>query len=193
MKIQTLRLAACAALLLTGAGCASVFPSGGHTDKSPWRSFDDAKAAFDGIGLGADSACELKTSGFDPFSNPNVKILNHLELMQRFMPNHSIRLEDLPVPVRQCIAAQDRAMGYEMDITVTRNRRHGNLVMDMFRFNRKTHETGWQFKALVLVNDGTVVYKLWSGQPNIDRYDQKKRPLGPLQEIEASVGLPGIR
>jgi hypothetical protein len=193
MNKQPLRLAACAALLLTGAGCASVFPSGGHVDKSPWPTFDAAKAAFDQIELGADSSCELKNAGFDPFANPNVKILNYLDLMQRFLPNSSIRLEDLPAPVRECLKAQDRALGYELDVSVTRNQRHGNLAADIFRFNRRTHETGWQFKALVLVNDGTVVYKLWSGQPNIDRFDQKKRPLGPLQEIEVSVGIPGIR
>ena len=46
---------------------------------------------------------------------------------------------------------------------------------------------GWNFKALILLNHDKVLYKLWSGQPNLDRTEQKKKPLGPLQEIDATA------
>jgi hypothetical protein len=74
-----------------------------------------------------------------------------------------------------------------LDLTVVTSQRYGNLALDMLAFNRKTHETGWNFKALILLNHDKVLYKLWSGQPNLDRYEQKKKPLGPLQELDATA------
>ena len=56
--------------------------------------------------------------------------------------------------------------------------------------NRKTRETGWNFKALVVLNCGKVVYKLWSGGPGLERCETKKKPLGPLQERDSTVHVP---
>ncbi|MGV3757426.1 MAG: hypothetical protein ACO1QS_18765 [Verrucomicrobiota bacterium] len=47
---------------------------------------------------------------------------------------------------------------------------------------------GWNFKALILVHDDQVVFKLWSGQPNTERHERKTRPLGPIQELEGLSG-----
>lgn len=35
----------------------------------------------------------------------------------------------------------------------------------MLAFNRKPHEAGWNFKALTLLKQDQIVYKLWLGQP----------------------------
>jgi hypothetical protein len=48
----------------------------------------------------------------------------------------------------------------------------------------KTHETGWQFKGLILIKDGVVIYKLSSGEPQISRNGKQVKPLGPLQELD---------
>lgn len=181
-------VAAAAALLFT-AGCGSLHTSGGTITKSPWPDFAAAKAAFDRIEPGCTTTTELRELGFDPYTNSNVRILNYLDIQSRFLPNPSIHFSDLPEPVRQSLSAQEKSVAYELDLTVTRSQRYGNLFLDMFAFNRKTHETGWNFKALVLLNHDTVLYKLWSGQPHVDRHEQKKKPLGPFQEINAAGGL----
>lgn len=175
--------------LLFATGCGSLHPSGRSTAKSPWMDFASAKSAFDRIDPGHTTMAELRTLGFDPYSNPNVRILNYLDIQNRFLPNQSVRLEDLPAPVRQSLDAKEKSVAYELDLTVLNTQRYGNLFLDVFAFNRKTHETGWNFKALVLLNHDKVLYKLWSGQPNVDRYEQKKKPLGPFQEINSAANL----
>ena len=185
MKKLLLLLGALAMFFATG--CASMHSSGHSAAKSPWPDFAAAKAAFDGITPGQTTIAELRTLGFDPYANPNVRILNYLDIQNRFLPNQSVRLEDLPAPVRQSLDGKESSVAYELDLTVVSSQRYGNLAMDMLAFNRKTHETGWNFKALILLNHDKVLYKLWSGQPNLDRYEQKKKPLGPLQEIEGTA------
>ncbi len=177
------------AVLIHTTGCASMHASGKNTTISPWTNFVSAKAAFDSIAPDRTTLTELHALGFNPYENPNVRILNYLDIQSRFLPNQSVRMEDLPGPVRQALSAQDKSVAYELDLNVANSQRYGNLFLDVFAFNRKTKETGWNFKALVLMGDGKVLYKLWSGQPNVDRFDQKKRPLGPFQEINASANI----
>lgn len=188
MKSILLFLGALAVLFHT-TGCASMHASGKTTTISPWTNFVAAKGAFDHITPGQTTIAELHTLGFDPYANPNVRVLNYLDLQTRFLPNQSVRMEDLPGPVRQALGAQDKSVAYELDLNVVNSQRYGNLCLDVFAFNRKTKETGWNFKALVLLGDGKVLYKLWSGQPNVDRFDQKKKPLGPFQEINSTATI----
>ena len=122
--------------------------------------------------------------GFDPHQTPNVKILTYLDIIQRFIPNASITLNDLQEDVRACIESKDCCHAYELDLEMTDSKRYGNLVLDMFGFNRKTKTTGWTFKALIIVKDDVVAYKLRSGEPNVDKLEKKTKPLGPLQEID---------
>ena len=70
-------------------------------------------------------------------------------------------------------------------MNVAKAKRYGRVILDVTGFVKKSHDTGWQFKGLVLIREGRVVYKLSSGQPNVDRYDKKVRPLGPLQELDS--------
>lgn len=188
MKKFLLLLGSLAALLFT-VGCGALHTSGRTIAKSPWPDFASAKAAFDRIEPGQTTMTELRTLGFDPYTNPNVRILNYLDIQNRFLPNQSVRMEDLPMPVRQSLDAKEKSVAYELDLTVINSQRYGNLFLDVFAFNRKTHETGWNFKALVLLNHDKVLYKLWSGQPNVDRFEQKKKPLGPFQEINSVANL----
>ena len=143
-----------------------------------------------GIGPGQSTTNELEYLGFDPFSHTNVRTLTYLDVISRFLPNNSIQKTDLPEPVRACLEAKDSCQAYELDLTVTRSKRYGNLFLDIFAFNRKTRETGWNFKALIVLNRGKVAYKLWSGEPNLERYETRKKPLGPLQELDGVVHVP---
>ena len=60
-------------------------------------------------------------------------------------------------------------------------------MLDLLNFKRKTLSTGWQFDALLLINEGLVVYKIWGGTPNISELKNSKNPLGPLQGVSGAV------
>lgn len=180
-------LAACPLIL---AGCRSLHVSGHDTVQTSWNSFHDAKSAFDRVQPGISKKSDLAHLGFDPYKNPNVRVLTYLDIQQRFLPNESVRFESLPSPVQHCLAARENSLAYEVDTRVIESRRHGNLFMDMLSFDRKTEKLGWSFQGLILLHGDQVVYKLWSGQPNIAQYSRERRPLGPLQELEGRVAIP---
>ena len=176
-----------AALVLMNTGCKSLFSSSSQKARTPWQNFEEAEIAFDKVIPHKTTVGELKHLGFDPNSTPNIKILTYLDLIQRFIPNASITISDLQPDVRACIESKDCCHAYELDIEITDNKRFGNLALDVFGFSRKTKTTGWRYKALVIVKDDVVAYKIRSGEPNVDRVDQKKKPLGPLQELDNLV------
>jgi len=63
----------------------------------------------------------------------------------------------------------------------------------VFGFNKKTHITGWTYRALIIVKDDVVSYKLRAGEPNVNKYEKKVKPLGPLQELDNLIWkLPGM-
>lgn len=177
----------CLALVSTTTGCKSLFSSSAQRTRTPWQNFDEAQTAFDKVVPHKTTVEELKSLGFDPNTTPNIKILTYLDLIQRFIPNSSISLGDLQPDVRACIESKDCCHAYEMELDMTDSKRYGNLALDVFGFNRKTKTTGWRFKALVIVKDDVVAYKIRSGEPNVDRLDRKTKPLGPLQELDNIV------
>src|SRR5207244_10071089 len=116
--------------------------------------------------------------------------VTYLDVMSRFLPNVSIRKEELPRPVCDCLEAKDNCQAYEVDLTVTQSKRYGNLFLDMLAFNRKTRETGWNFNALIVLNHDQVVYKLWSGQPTLVSFEPQKKPLGSSQALRGGLRPP---
>jgi hypothetical protein len=167
------------ALIVTG--CGSLLPSSKQTTRSPWVSFGDAKASFDKIIPFQTTAKEMQELGFDPFSTPNIEILTYVDIMNLFMPNPSINMEDLDEGIRSCIKAKSACTAYEFDPQILHSERHGNVILDLFNFRRKTVESGWRFEALIVLVNDTVVYKIWGGNPIIDEQRDTKNPLGPLQ------------
>ena len=175
------------AVFLT-AGCRSLFSSSQSTIVSRWNSYNEVESAFEKITPYHTSAGDLKTLGFHPAVSPNVKILTFVDIIQTFMPNPAIRLEDLPAAVRECIEAKENSRAYLVELQDIQDKRHGSLILDIFGFKRKTHESGWRFKGLILIKDELVVYKLSSGEPLVSREEKKLKPLGPLQELDLNVG-----
>jgi len=181
------------ALVMLATGCKSLFPAEGSQAKSTLTSFDDAQAAFDKIKLRETTVAELKQLGFDLQTTPNVKVLTYLDIMERFLPNQSITKDDLPKDVRDCIESKDCCHAYELLLDVSDSKRYGNLCLDVLGFKKRTHITGWNFKALLIIKDEVVSYKLRSGQPMVDRLDRKLKPLGPFQDMEGVVAkMPGM-
>jgi hypothetical protein len=174
------------ALLLT-TGCHTLFSSSQSITVSRWNNYDDVEAAFGKITPYQTTVADLQKLGFDPKILPNVKILTYVDIVQTFLPNAGIHKEDLPAAVRECIEAKEKSRAYLVDLQNLVNRRHGNLVLDMFGFRRESHGSGWQFKGMILINTDLVVYKLSSGEPLVSFEENKIKPLGPFQELDTSV------
>ena len=191
-KIWMLWLVVLALVSLT-TGCKSLFPSEDQRTKTAWTNFYEAEDAFDKIIPHQTTVADLKQMGFDPHTASNVKILNYLDIIERFIPNQSITKEDLHEAVRNCIESKECCSAYELTLDIRKSKRFGSLWLDIFGFKKKTHITGWNYKALILIKDDLVTYKLRSGQPNIDRLEKKVKPLGPFQELDGLVSkLPGM-
>jgi hypothetical protein len=180
-----------AALYLV-AGCSAMLPRGKERTISPWRSFDDAKHAYDGIVPHHTRRDDLKVLGFEPDANKNVRILNHLEVLDRFLPNKVLTRADLPAGMLDCIKVSESCHAYEINQRVTQTKRNGNFFSDFLNFSRKTETTGWEFNAVIVMNDDLVVYKLWSGKPRIEAYQENTNPLGPLQGSGPGIVTPSF-
>ena len=174
------------AMLLT-VGCRNLFSSSQSATVSRWKNYDDVEAAFQKITPYQTTVENLRTLGFDPKASPNVKILTYVDIIQTFMVNPAIHKSDLPDAVRECIEAKENSRAYLVELKNIQDKRHGNLLLDIFGFKRQNHESGWQFKGLILIHADLVVYKLASGEPRVAREDSKVKPLGPLQELDNTV------
>ncbi len=169
------------ALLSAAAGCGALLPSSRQTVQSPWANFDEAKKAYDSIHVGKTSARQLEKLGFDPYTNPNIEIMTYVDIIQKFMFNPSIRMQDLDEGLQQCIHAKTGCRAYSITPGIIYDKRTGNLFLDFFNFKRHIKKTGWKFDALVVMVDDVVVYKQWGGSPSIDAITDTQNPLGPFQ------------
>lgn len=172
----------CLTLLILN-GCASMLPSAQQHTEARWHNYEEARLAFDAIQPGSTSKAQLADMGFDPFKVPNIKLLNYLELMRIFLPNDSIRLADLHPDIQSCLSARNECLGYEVLLGNNAKQRFGNLFLDLFNFRRQTRSSGWQFRGLIVLRKDQVIYKVESGQPNTLEFEDKKNPLGPIQDI----------
>jgi len=180
MAPRLIVLFCCLAALLPG--CGAMLPVSKVNVESTWETFEQAKASFDKIIPNETRRADLTALNFDPFRTPNIEILTHLDIVHHFMPNSSIKFEHMDPGVQECIQAGERCQAYQIRLKRIHSARYGNLFLDLFHFKRQTHQTGWHFTALVVMVDDVVVYKLWSGKPQIDEDHYRKNPLGPLQE-----------
>lgn len=186
MKSRVVTLLLLPIFLLLSA-CGSPLPRTEDVTKSPWGSFEQAMLAYDKVILNHTTTAQLQQLGFDPYSTPNVKILSYLDVIRKFMPTNSVSLEDLPTSVRACLAKQEACKAYEAHPGVIKRKRVGSAFKDLLGFKRKTIESGWRFDALIVLDEGIAVYKVWSGVPIIDSEKTRKNPLGPLQGSGGSL------
>lgn len=166
------------------SACSALLPSIKAVTHPPWPSFDHAKAAYDNITVNKTNTTELRRLGFDAFSTPNIKILTYLDIAGT-MP--ALKEEEMDAGLMTCMKAKIRCLGYEFQPKSIKSKRYGNFWLDLFNFRRKTKDTGWQFKALVVVVDDIVVYKLWGGTPEFYEEKESVNPLGPLQESGGAI------
>jgi hypothetical protein len=169
-------------------GCARwVLPSNSTTTESPFKNYQSAEDAYNRITPYVTTVQELKARGLNPYTTPNIKVLNYLDLVPRFLPQQTLQQEDLDPAVRACLSGRDRCVGWLAEPSMLANDRTGNVPLDMLGFDRETTSSGWKASMLLLIQDGVVVYKLWSGTPSIIEVKRDTKPLGPLQDLSGAA------
>jgi hypothetical protein len=164
--------------LLLQVGCAALLPSGRSVVESPWQEYGDAKKAFDSVTIGKSTVDDLKELGFDVKNSPNIKVLNYLDIAASVQ---AIPMQELDPGLQACLRARSDCRAYVFEPKRTFSKRIGNFWLDTLNFRRKTQETGWRFKALIVFVNHHVAYKLSSGEPQIDHLEDRVNPLGPVQ------------
>lgn len=168
------------------AGCRSLLPKSVAETEAPWKTFEEAKRAFDSIEPGRTTLEELKILGYDPYVNTNVTVLNYSDVLSKYAPN-AIRDEYLEPGVRECLKTQNKCNAYSLDHRLIHRDRVGSFFSDFINYRRRTELTGWRFAAFIVVVDDRVVHKSWSGVPAIKEVEENLNPLGPLQDIGPSL------
>ncbi|WP_136515357.1 hypothetical protein [Geomonas edaphica] len=165
-------------LLLTQVGCSNLLPRTKAITESPWQEYEAAKASFDSIVVGKTTVEDLQKMGFDIKSSPNIRVLNYLDIAAMLQ---GLPAKDIDPGLQACLRAREDCRAYVFEPKRNYSKRVGNFWLDILNFKRKTHETGWRFKALVVFVNHHVAYKLSSGEPKIDQMTDQVNPLGPLQ------------
>ncbi len=174
-------------LLLCLAACSSLLPDGKRSVETPWQTYAEAEAMFAGITVGSTTLPQLKAIGVDPQQTPNVLILSHADLLHRLQPMMQFEGATLEPAIARCVAARQACFAYRIEQKWLERTRVGGFWADFLNFKRETHISGWQFDALIVISDGLVVYKTWSGKPTIRETELERHPLGPLQGVGSSV------
>jgi len=166
------------------SGCAALLPTSKTTLISPWKDYDSARLEYEQIIPGVTTVADLNKMNFNPYVVSNIRIMNVHDIIAIFMPNPSIRIEDLEPGIRKCIEQRERCTAYRIEPSVRDKKRVGNFWADLFTFKRHTIDTGWEFKGLIAIVDDVVSYRDPAGGRPVYRAEEvEKKPLGPLQEI----------
>lgn len=167
-------------------GCASMLPSSKQDDSNRWRDFEEVKKNYDQIIPYSTNMDAVRKLGFDPFKTPNTQILNYSQVVRAVLPSPIQEQTTIPQGIIHCMKAQEGCVGYLVEPSRINRKRVGNFVLDFMNFKRDTQTTGWKFAALFVVIENQVVYKQWSGSPQIEQNELRSNPLGPLQGVGES-------
>lgn len=166
------------------AACSNMLPRSQTEVQANWSSFEEAKSAIEGIEAHRTTGAQVRASGFDPFTNPNVELLNYSDILRRFPLAGSIARID--PGLRECMEAGKTCVGYSIELHKTHRERVGPFLPDLLSFRRETKITGWSFSGVILLVDDHVVYSLYGGKPAISEMEKTFEPLGPLQDWNGS-------
>lgn len=190
IRLRCLGALLAALLVLAGTGCSSMLPRSSNVTSS-YRSFDELRVAVQSLEPMKSDQQTLVRLGIDPAKLPNTAILSYADLLRRFAPAAVAVNGELDGGIVACLAARDACRGWELNVGSIARVRTGNFWADFFNFRRHSVTSGWRFNALILMADGVVVYRSWGGQPMVNEVDDRRNPLGPLQDIgPAAAGLP---
>ncbi|MFZ2737136.1 MAG: hypothetical protein WBI20_14200 [Burkholderiaceae bacterium] len=168
------------------AACSSMLPKS-NNESASFQNFDEARKAIESLVPLQSDLGHLSKLGIDPFTLPNTLILSYPDLVRRFAPGNVLSKNDLDPGIVTCLNARHACRGWELKVERISRVRTGGFFSDFLNFSRRTESSGWRFNALILMVDGTVVYRAWGGQPLLNSVEVQKNPLGPLQNIGTSV------
>lgn len=174
-------------LLVMFTGCSNLLPSVKNEIVSSWNDHNSIQNAYDNIIINSTTKPELHNLGFNPQKTSNIKLLNYVDIMDRFIINSSISLSDLDTSLQKCLEDQQSCIAYESTFSKMNKKRYGNFFLDLFNFRKKSKITGWEFYSLIIMHKNIVVYKVSNSSPNIQTREDKKNPLGPFQSMESII------
>lgn len=184
--------AVAAASLLLGA-CTAMLPRGSSDAPSPFSTFAEAQSAAEKIQPFKTPSGELAQLGFDAKDGRNVTMIPYPEIVARLAPYSGVPLEQLDPGIRTCILAKTDCRGYVFRFEKESREREGGFWADFLNVKRETRVRGWWFEALVVVNDGTVLFRNVSGQPHVEKLVRERNPLGPFQPAGEGAGAAILR
>jgi hypothetical protein len=176
-----------AGAVVMSTGCANLLPDAQQKTQTRWGSYEDAHAMFEKVVPGKTRLSDLNALGIDPGQTPNVSYLGHADMLRRLLPTSSFDISVLEPGLRECMSPDRPCFAYEIEQVSLDRQRYGNFWLDFFNFKRQVNISGWQFDAIFVVKGDTVVYKHWSGKPNLHQKEEERSPLGPLQGIGSSL------
>ncbi|HEX4273027.1 MAG TPA: hypothetical protein VHZ32_16670 [Rhizomicrobium sp.] len=178
-------LASASLVLLSGCG-GGLLPDQNSKSASPFQTYDQVVESFDQIVPGMTHAEDLPNLGFDARTG-SVDVLSYVNIEERFLPAAGVRWEHLDPAVQACIRAELYCTGYVFHPSRTENKRLGAFVPDLLGFERITRSAHWSADVTLLVMNGRVIHKLFSGSPRTENLDDKRQPLGPLQDLGGAL------
>lgn len=192
LRARLARGALLPALLALGA-CTSMLPSGSTDTPKGFGSFGEAQSAVQRIVPLETATADLARLGFDPVAGTNVTLIPYPDLVGRLAPHPGVPFDKLDPGIRRCIEAQTACRGYVFHFERQDRRREGNFWLDFLNLRRTTYFSGWWFDALIVVANGTVLFRNFAGQAATDRVEKQVNPLGPFQPAGESAGSVLIR
>ena len=189
MKIfRASHVVTCGVLPLMLAACAELLPRSQSQQPSGFESYEAAAGALEQAVPYKTTVAELKALGFDIDASANVTQIPYPQLIARLAPNSSIPLEALDPGLRDCMLARQECRVYEFRLAHEARRRDGNFWLDFLNFRRSTSIVGWRFEGLLVVRNGTLLFRSHGGEPRTARTEVEVRPLGPFQPAGESSG-----
>ncbi|MES2050030.1 MAG: hypothetical protein V4447_16640, partial [Pseudomonadota bacterium] len=168
-------------------GCVSLLPTESKATQTRWTSYEQAETEFASILPGETTLKQLKAMDLDPATTPNITLMSHADLLRRLQAVAAFEGPTLDPAIKVCVAARQKCYAYHLEQTLMKRDRVGNFWLDVLNFKQITDVTGWKFDALIIISNDLVVYKTWTGKPNIHEIEQERHPLGPLQGIGSSL------
>jgi hypothetical protein len=185
--MQNLKILALSSLLILSVGCSTLLPSKTVETQAQWTSYQEVESVVKAIHRG-NTLEDVKQLGLDVDKTPNVELLTYIDIAKRFgligLRDHLVTVPD---GVKKLMVAAEKGKAYELTVQSTRSQRLGSFWADFFQFRKKTHTTGWEFSVLLIVVDNKVEYVLYKGNPNIDKLEKEKNPLGPFHKINGYI------
>lgn len=168
------------------SGCAQLLPRVGETEPSRFGTYQEAEQALAKVQPYRTTVHELRELGFDVLETANVQRIPYPQWFTSLVGQQT-PLDGADAGIRDCLAAGPGCEAYAFRFSRVRHERVGNFAADLLSFRRLTHVQGWRFEAIVLVRNGTVLFRNQGGLPRIERFEDRRQPLGPLQNAGESL------